>query len=66
MVDNWCDYQTLSTLSYNESSITEYIEKDKKQNTVWTKIVMMTVLSEGWGKSNLTWWSSPDYLILGY
>ena len=30
MVDNWCDYQTLSTLGYNESSITEYIEKDKK------------------------------------
>ena len=50
MVDNWYDYQTLSTLGYNESSITECIEKDKEQNTVWTKIVMMTVLSEGLGK----------------
>ena len=66
MVDNWYDYQTLSTLGYNESSITECIEKDKEQNTVWTKIVMMTVLSEGWGKSNLTWWSLPGYLFLGY
>ena len=26
------------------------IEKDKKKNTIWKKIVMMALLFEGWGE----------------
>ena len=55
MVDEWYDYQTLSTIGYSESNITEntgkeITEKDKKQNTIWKKIVMMALLFEDWGK----------------
>ena len=62
MVDEWYDCQTLSTIGYSESNITEntgkeITEKDKKQNTIWKKIVMIALLFEDWGESNLTWWS---------
>ena len=55
MVDDWYDYQTLSTLGYSESNIMEYTEKQNteknkkaKYNLVWKKIIM-ALLSEGWG-----------------